>query len=107
MVAAVSALILLAVPATAEVTPAELQLAARALGFLERPLSGVVRLGIVFVPGDARSVQAADALQVLLGGGLKAGNLTFSPVLVRTDQVAGAAVDAFFLPDGLGERARP
>ena len=57
--AAIAYVVLLSAPAHAEVTPVDLQIAARALGFMERPLSGNVRLGIVFDPADQRS--AGDA----------------------------------------------
>lgn len=98
---------LLAAPAHAQLSQVDLQLAARVFGFMEKPLTGTVRLGIVYVPGDTQSVQGADAAETLLGTGLKVGNLTFVPVPVRIDQASTAPVDAFFLPDGLGDKAQP
>jgi len=104
---AVVLVVLTQTAAQANVTKVDLQIAARALSFMERPLSGTVRLGIVFNPRDTSSVQSADALVSMLGSGLKVGNLVFAPVRVALDQVATAQVDAFFLVDGLGDRARP
>ena len=96
-----------ALPAKAEMTLAELQVAARALSFMERPLGGTVRIGIIYIPGDAASERAADSVMHLLGGGLKAGNLVFTPVRVPVDAAGTALVDMFFLPDGLGDRISP
>ena len=48
-------------------TIADLKIAARALSFLERPLSGTVRMGIVYIPGDAASEAEADRAVRLLG----------------------------------------
>jgi hypothetical protein len=103
------AILLFVIAATsvwAGVTPVDLQVAARALSFLERPLSVNVRLGILYVSGDDQSVRAADAVVNLLGDGMKAGNLLLRPVVVSVDHAMTAQVDAFFLPDGMGDRAR-
>jgi hypothetical protein len=100
-------IIMFAVPAHAQLTEVGLQLTARVLGFMERPLTGTVRLGVIYIPNDASSIQGADAVISLLGTGLRAGNLLFTPVRVRIDQAAAAPVDAFFLPDGLGDQAKP
>jgi len=99
--------VLIQTPVQADVTQADLQIAARALSFMERPLSGTVRLGVVYNPGDSRSIQSADAVVAMLGTGLKVGNLVLVPVRVAVEQAAVAQVDAYFLLDGLGDRARP
>jgi hypothetical protein len=98
-------LVLFAASARADVTQLDLQIAARALSFMERPLSGDVRLGIVFAPGDNDSIRSADAVVKLLGGGMKVGDVTFKPVAVNIHQAKSASVDAFFLPDGMGALA--
>jgi hypothetical protein len=92
--------------ADAAVTPVELQIAARALGFMEKPLSGNVRLGIVYDPADAQSRASANAVVKLLGTGLKAGSVVFLPVLTNIDQAMGAPVDAFFLPGDVADPAK-
>jgi hypothetical protein len=94
-----------ALPAKAQMTITDLQIAARALSFMERPLSATVRMGIVYVPGDAASEAEADSAAQLLGNGLKAGNLLFTPVRVALKDASTAEVDLYFLPDGMGDRS--
>lgn len=102
-------------PARADVTTADVQVAARALSFVSNPLKGTVRVGIVYAAGNPKSVQQAQGLRSLLGSGLRVGNLELRPVLVKSTDVAGANVDLFFLtefmtvdetPNLLGDRAR-
>jgi hypothetical protein len=104
----VAAVLLLgiAAPAWADVTLADLNLAARVLSFMDAPPSGNVRLGIVYAPGNEQSLQDASAVAKLLGAGLQAGNVVFIAVLVPIDQVLTAPVDAFFLPEGIGDQGR-
>jgi hypothetical protein len=92
--------------AQADVTPTDLQIAARALSFMEKPPSGNIRLGIIYIPGDDHSIREADSVAKLLGSGLRAGNLEFIPVLVGIDAAVSAPVDLFFIPEGIGDRAR-
>jgi hypothetical protein len=99
--------VFVALPAKAQMTIADLQIAARALSFMERPLSGTVRMGIVYIPGDAVSEAEAENAVQLLGSGLKAGNLLFTPVRVALKDASTAVVDLFFLPDGMGDRSAP
>jgi len=91
-----------ALPARADITAADLQVAARALTFVENPLSGTVRVGIVYAADKPRSVQQAEALRDLLGNGLRAGNLNLRPVMVESKSVAAANVDLFFLTEQIG-----
>jgi ABC-type uncharacterized transport system substrate-binding protein len=86
-------------PAHAEITVTDLQVAARALSFVENPLSGAVRVGIVYASGSPRSVQQAEALRDMLGNGLRAGNLELRPVMVESKEAANANVDLFFLTE--------
>lgn len=99
--------VLSAFPARAQMTLTDLQIAARALSFMQHPLSGTVRLGIIYVPGDEASVREADNVEKLLGSGLRVGNLTITPVRVPVSQAGTAPVDLFFLPEGIGNRALP
>jgi len=90
-------------PAWADVTPKDVQVMARALGFTENPPTGEVNIGIVFAPGNPQSAKEADDLKAMLGAGLKAGNLTLKPVMIKIDELAGAGdVAAFLLTEGVG-----
>lgn len=100
---AISAVVLAMPAAQAEVTAKDVQVMARALGFTEKPPTGEVNMAIVYAPGNPESAKEANDLQALLGSGLKAGNLTLKPVLVKLDDVAGVGdVAAFLLTEGTG-----
>lgn len=92
-------------PARADVTPKDLQVMARALGFTEKPPTGEVTIGIVYAPGNPQSAKEAEDLQKLMGDGLKAGAMVLKPTLVKIDEVAGADVGAFLLTEGVGADA--
>jgi len=94
-------LVLLCAGARAQFTLNDLQIAGRALGFLEKPLSGDVKAGIVYAPDDPRSVAEADALKDLLGQGLRVGNVRLVPVLVPVAELSRAGVALFFLTTGM------
>src|ERR1700677_2376308 len=94
-------LVLLCAGARAQFTLNDLQIAGRALGFLEKPLSGDVKAGIVYAPDDPRSVAEADALKDLLGQGLRVGNVRLVPVLVPVAELSRADVALFFLTTGM------
>jgi hypothetical protein len=89
-------------PARADITAKDVQVMARALGFADKAPTGEVKIGIVFAPGNAASAAQADAVQKLMGDGVKAGNLVLKPVPVKIDEASGADVSAFLLIDGLG-----
>jgi hypothetical protein len=91
--------------AAAKTSPGDLQVAARALSFMERPLTGDVRLGILFAPDSPASTKAAEDLQRMIGSGLHAGALVFHPVLLRTDQPIAGRADVLFLEGGVGPAA--
>jgi ABC-type uncharacterized transport system substrate-binding protein len=96
-----------AAPASAGVTPVDLQIAARALGFMQKPLTGEVRVGIVYVPGNAESSEEASALQTLMGEVFKAGNLVLRPVMIKLEQLEHADVGIFFLTSGVSGDGGP
>lgn len=96
---ALACLLVVCVPARADVTTADVQVAARALSFVTNPLKGAVRVGIVYAAGNPKSVQQAQSLRSMLGSGLKVGNLELRPVLVKSTDVASADVDLFFLTE--------
>jgi hypothetical protein len=93
---------LFAAAAPAAVTPTDLQVAARALSFMENPLIGSVRVGIVYAPENPRSVQQAEELGRLLGGGLRAGSVELKPELVKLGEVRRADVDLYVLTEYVG-----
>ena len=94
-------LVLFGASARAQFTLNDLQIAGRALGFLEKPLSGDVKAAIVYAPEDPRSVAEADALKGLLGDGLRVGNVKLVPVLVPVAELGRADVALFFLTAGI------
>ncbi len=96
------ACLVMSASAFAEMTPIDLQITARALSFMERPLAGSVRVGILYAPDNPRSVREAEALRDLLAAGLKAGKLELTPSLVGIRDAAAAKVDLFFLAGFVG-----
>ena len=99
------ALVIAAEPAYAELTQTDVLVAGRAIGFVEKFGSGELRVGIVFAPDSAQSIQEANDLKAILGNQLRVGDNVLKPVLLRTDQVADADVGLFFLTDGVGAAA--
>jgi hypothetical protein len=88
--------------AGAAVTETDLLVAARALGFMQNPPTGAIRVGIAYASGVPRSVDEADQLQQMLAGGLKVGDLIMTPVKVKLDELAGANVQLFLLTEFVG-----
>lgn len=88
-----------AIPVCSEILPQDLQIAARALSFMETPLTGVVRAGIVYSARDPRSVRQADELERMLGRSARFGNLDVRAVRVEIGALARASVDLFLLTD--------
>ncbi len=91
--------------ARADVTPKDLQVMARALGFTEKPPTGEVTIGIVYAPANPQSAKEAEDVQKLMGDGLKAGAIVLKPKLVKIDAVADADAGAFLLTEGVGAEA--
>lgn len=94
-------------PAQAAITAGDLQIMGRALGFLDKPLSGEVTVGIVYAADNPLSASDADDMQRMLQGGLRVGNVVLKPVLVTLQNVAQTNADVLFLTAGLGETASP
>jgi len=90
----------------ADATPSDMQIMARALSFMQKPLSGEVGVGIVFAPGNPESARDAQQVQRILGNGLRVGNLILRPVLVPISEVARARVALYFLTAGVRGEAR-
>lgn len=85
--------------ALADWTKTDVQVAARALSFVADPLSGSVRVGIVYTPDSPRSVRQAQSLRDMLADGPRIGGLELRPVLLNAAVVASADVDLFFLTE--------
>lgn len=81
----------------AEVTRTDLQVAARAMSFMEEPLSGIVRVGVIYVSAQPASLRDAELVRSQLGDGLRVGNIELRPTMVPLDTVATADVDLFLL----------
>jgi len=91
-----------AMPARAEVTASDLMIAGRAIGFIEKFASSDIRVGIVYAPESAQSVQQANVLRTMFGNQIRVGNRVLTAVMLRTDQVVGADVGIFLLSEGAG-----
>lgn len=93
--------------AHADVTRTDIQVAARALGFVSNPLAGRVKLGIVYSVRSQRSRRQAESLQAMLLDGFRTGSLEFLPTLVEAGDAADARVDLFFLTEHLAPEDTP
>jgi hypothetical protein len=96
---------LAAAPVRAATSENDVTIAARALGFLDKPLRGAVRVGIVYAADNPQSTGSAGALRKIMESGLKVGGLSLIPVLVPIDGVGVADVNLLFLAEGVGARA--
>lgn len=92
-------------PAAAEPTPRDLQLLARALGFLERPPRGTAEVGIVYPQRSAEGMAEATRIAASFGDGLRAGNLLVRPRLVPLESVGEARLAALLLTDAAAAQA--
>lgn len=83
-------------------TAKDLQVAGRALTFLENGPSGRAVLGVVFDPGKPASVQEKNAVMAALGGGYSAGSVTLVGKAVEASDVAGVSgVQALYVTRGV------
>jgi hypothetical protein len=101
------AIVFAPVAARATVTAKDIQVAARVLGFITTPVTGTVKLGIVYDPANAASMADERALLGILGSGLTIGNVTLVPEPVQLAKVGSADTDVLFLTGGLGASAAP
>ena len=81
-------------PFTASMTGRDVQVVARALGFLQPPPSNDAWVAIVFAPSDAASRQDAERIAALFGTGMRAGHAVLSARPVSADALAGAGSPA-------------
>ena len=91
--------------AHAEFTLSDLQIAGRALGFLDKPVQGQVTAGIVYSPANPQSLREAQALKDMLGDGLRIGNVTLRPVLISVTDLQHSTAALFLLTDDVEDAA--
>ncbi len=96
---------LLPLPAHAAVSAKDIQVVARVLGFTTTPLTGNVKMGIVYDAANAGSAADEQALLGILGSGLTVGALTLIPVPITIDKLGSTPAGFLFLTAGLGAEA--
>jgi len=83
-------------------TAKDLQVAGRALTFLENGPTGKVVLGVVFDPSKPASVSEKNAVMAAIGGGMSAGAVTLTAKPVEAGAVGGVSgVDALYVTTGV------
>lgn len=92
-------------PAWAAFDDTTLRVAGRALGFLDKPPSGNIQVGIVYAPEDPRSVQDAQRLQTMLGSGLRIGNVNLLGRMLKISDADAANIGLILLAEGSGSAA--
>ncbi|MFT4251637.1 MAG: hypothetical protein QM608_04045 [Caulobacter sp.] len=101
--AALAAALLTIAPLSAHADAAkDLQVAGRALTFLENGPTGKAVLGVVFDPSKPASVAEKNAVMAAIGGGMNAGSLTLTAKPVEAGAVAGVGgVAALYITTGV------
>lgn len=100
---ALCALALAAAPLSAHADAAkDLQVAGRALTFLENGPTGKATLGVVFDPSKPASVAEKNAIMAAIGGGMSAGSLTIAGKAVEAGDVGSVSgVQALYITTGV------
>jgi hypothetical protein len=90
----------------AETTPKDMQVLGRALGFLEKPLTGSVVVGVVYAPGNSASEADLKAVQDTLAKGLKSGNVTLEAKAIPITALGSEINDlkVIFVTEGLSSQ---
>lgn len=98
-----AAMILMGTPASADVGLKDVQVVAKTLGFASPPLSGSIKVAIVFDPALPQSQKDADDLKGILGTGLVAGAATLMPAMVPIAQLDASldGVGVVFITGGM------
>lgn len=98
-----AAMILMGSPASADVGLKDVQVVAKTLGFTNPPLSGSIKVAIVFDPALPQSQKDADDLKGILGAGLAAGAATLVPTMVPVAQLDASldGVGVVFITGGM------
>ncbi|GAB4155187.1 MAG: hypothetical protein Tsb0016_27190 [Sphingomonadales bacterium] len=102
MAAAMLGIGLGSLPAQAETSARDVEVAARAVAFLASKPSGAQPTAIVYDPDNAESAADAQALQAILSGGVNAGKVTLSaPKMVAVGDLAGlSGMQVAFIAQG-------
>ena len=80
----------------------DVQIAGRALTFLENGPTGKAVLGVVFDPSKPASVAEKNAVMAAIGGGLSAGAVTLTAKPVEASAVSGVSgVAALYVTTGV------
>lgn len=80
----------------------DVQVAGRALSFLENGPTGKVMLGVVFDPSKPASVAEKNAVMAAIGGGMSAGAVTLTAKPVEASAVSGVSgVVALYVTAGV------
>jgi len=103
--AAALVLALTVAPAAADVTPTDMLVAGRAIGFIDNLPRGDVRVAIVYDPDVAQSAQEASEINTLMGDGMRIGSRTLRPTLLPVGQASSNGAGLFFLTSGVGAEA--
>ncbi|MGD0434589.1 MAG: hypothetical protein ABSA58_26220 [Acetobacteraceae bacterium] len=85
----------------ASLTQKDVQILAKAIGFLEPPPSGNGTVAIAYDPADPASKQDADAIASYFGEGLKAGNAVLKPVVTAVGQLSSGGFVAVVAAAGV------
>lgn len=84
----------------ASLTQKDIQILAKAIGFLEPAPSGTGTVAIVYEPSDAASKQDAEAIAGYFGDGLKAGNSILKAKIVEAGQSGSGGYVALVAASG-------
>jgi hypothetical protein len=79
----------------------DVQILAKAIGFLEPPPSGAATVAIAYDPADPASKQDADAIAGYFGDGLKAGAAVLKPKVTEVGQLGGGGFVAVVAASGV------
>lgn len=87
----------------AQTSNTDIQVAARAVKFMESPPNGDAKAYIVVDSANPASVADADAIEAAIGKGLKAGSATLTPQRVSVGDLGGiGGGGVVFVTQGLG-----
>jgi len=85
----------------ASLTQKDVQILAKAIGFLEPPPSGNGTVAIAYEPSNPASKQDADAIASYFGDGLKAGGAILKPVVTAVGQLSAGGFVAVVAAAGV------
>ena len=85
----------------ASMTSKDVQILAKAIGFLEPPPAGAATVAIAYDPANAESKQDAEAIAGFFGDGLKAGNAMLTPKLTELGALSAGGFVAVIAAAGV------